>query len=58
MGGVGKCKGMLISPGVSVLMPAVRDSQDDKVGAFGDDPANPKYLLTDSYFGYRFADSV
>jgi two-component system KDP operon response regulator KdpE len=21
-----------------------------------DDPANPKYLLTDSYFGYRFAD--
>lgn len=23
-----------------------------------DDPANPKYLLTDSYFGYRFADSV
>jgi two-component system, OmpR family, KDP operon response regulator KdpE len=22
------------------------------------DPANPKYLLTDSYFGYRFADSV
>ncbi len=23
-----------------------------------DDPANPKYLLTDSYFGYRFADKV
>ena len=23
-----------------------------------DDPANPKYLLTDSYFGYRFADQV
>ncbi len=23
-----------------------------------DDPANPKYLLTDSYFGYRFADGV
>src|ERR1019366_1598306 len=23
-----------------------------------DDPANPKYLLTDSYFGYRFADVV
>jgi two-component system KDP operon response regulator KdpE len=22
------------------------------------DPANPKYLLTDSYFGYRFADVV
>jgi two-component system KDP operon response regulator KdpE len=23
-----------------------------------DDTANPKYLLTDSYFGYRFADEV
>ena len=23
-----------------------------------DDPANPKYLLTDSYFGYRFMDQV
>ena len=23
-----------------------------------DDPANPKYLLTDSYFGYRFADEA
>jgi two-component system KDP operon response regulator KdpE len=23
-----------------------------------DDPANPKYLLTDSYFGYRFTDQV
>jgi two-component system KDP operon response regulator KdpE len=23
-----------------------------------DDPANPKYLLTDSYFGYRFADQL
>jgi two-component system KDP operon response regulator KdpE len=23
-----------------------------------DDPANPKYLLTDSYFGYRFADEM
>jgi two-component system KDP operon response regulator KdpE len=23
-----------------------------------DDPASPKYLLTESYFGYRFADEV
>ena len=23
-----------------------------------DDPANPKYLLTDSHLGYRFIESV
>jgi DNA-binding response OmpR family regulator len=23
-----------------------------------DDPANPKYLLTDAWFGYRFAEDL